>query len=91
MSKGEIYYIRTDNKVEGKKVERSDYDAHIRYLEGVAKSRYFKGGGFKNKDGGMIIFKADSMEEAKLICDGDPLINRKLYTYELVEWEIVIG
>lgn len=91
MKKGEVYYIRTDIKVEGKKVERSDYEAHLVYLEGVAIERYFKGGGFKNKDGGMIIFKANSMEEARQVCDGDPLIEKNLYTYGLFEWEIVIG
>jgi uncharacterized protein YciI len=39
----------------------------------------------------MIIFEAKDMDEAKKIADGDPLIQRKLYRYELFEWDIVLA
>lgn len=90
MKKGDILYIRTDYKVEGIQVSNKDFEDHIRYLEEVAQERYFMGGGYKNNPGGMIIFSAKDLEEAKKISDGDPLIERKLYTYEILQWELVI-
>lgn len=90
MKKGDILYIRTDFKVEGAKVTKKDYDDHIEYLTEVAKERYFMGGGYINNPGGMIVFSAKDLEEAKRISNGDPLIERKLYTYEILEWELVI-
>lgn len=90
MDKGDILYLRTDEKVEGKRVSKESFNAHIDYLTDVAKERYFMGGGYLNNPGGMIIFSAKDLEEAKLICDGDPLISEGLFTYKLMIWELVI-
>lgn len=90
MKQGNILYVRADYKVEGAKVTKSDFEDHLRYLEGIAKERFFMGGGFTEKPGGMIIFEAQDITEAKKISDGDPLIFRSLYRYELTEWEMVI-
>ena len=90
MKAGNILYVRTDYKVGGAKVKKSDFEEHLKYLEGVAKERFFMGGGFTEKSGGMIIFEAKDKAEAKKIADGDPLVSRNLYRYDLVEWEMVI-
>lgn len=57
---------------------------------GVADERYFVGGGFANTNGGMIIFKAKDLEEANMIAQKDPIIERGLYTVELHEWDLLI-
>ena len=85
-----VYFVRTDYKIEGKKVTSDDFNDHIKYLKKVAEQTEFYGGGFKNSAGGMIIFAAKDIKEAKEIAEGDPLIKRGLYNYELVEWEIVL-
>ncbi len=90
MKVGNILFVRTDYKIEGAKVERCDFDNHITYLKGVAKERFFMGGGFIDNPGGMIVYEAKDLDEAKAIADGDPLIARNLYRYELVAWEMVI-
>lgn len=90
MKKGNILYVRTDYKIDGAKVSKLHFEDHLRYLEGVAKERFFMGGGFTKIPGGMIIFEAKNIDEAEKISNGDPLISRKLYRYELVEWEMVI-
>ncbi|RAK11235.1 YCII-related domain-containing protein [Halanaerobium saccharolyticum] len=59
-------------------------------MEKVAEERCFVGGGFVDELGGMIIFEAKDLEEAKKIADNDPLMKRNLYTYELFEWEVSV-
>lgn len=90
MKVGNILYVRTDYKIDGAKVTNLDFEDHLNYLEGIAKERFFMGGGFTKKPGGMIIFEANNIEEAKKISNGDPLISRNLYRYDLIEWEMVI-
>jgi uncharacterized protein YciI len=38
----------------------------------------------------MIIFEAKDLEDAKLIAQKDPIIERNLYTTEVYEWELLI-
>lgn len=90
MKQGNILYVRIDYKVNGAKVTKLDFEDHLRYLKGIAKERLFMGGGFTEKPGGMIIFEAQDITEAKKISNGDPLILRNLYRYDLIEWEMVI-
>ncbi|PAB57411.1 YciI family protein [Anaeromicrobium sediminis] len=90
MKKGDRLFARIDYRIKGNEFGPKDFDDHTEYLEGVSRERYFAGGGFAAKDGGMILFKAKDIEEAKAICDKDPIIDRKLYKYELYEWNLVI-
>lgn len=91
MKIGKKYFVRTDYKVEGKKVTSEDFNDHLNYLKNIAEQTEFYGGGFINNPGGMIIFIAKDLIEAKKVAEGDPLIVRGLYKYELVEWEIVLS
>lgn len=90
MKKGDKLFVRIDHRIEENEVRPTDFDDHIKYLKGVSSERYFIGGGFANKVGGMIIFEAKDLEEAKEVADNDPLIKRNLYTYDLFEWELAI-
>lgn len=90
MKKGDKLFVRVDYKVEESSSSSKDFNDHIEYLSGVASERYFVGGGFSNTSGGMIIFEAKDLVEAKEIADKDPLIKRNLYRYELFEWDLVI-
>ncbi len=65
MKKGDKLFVRIDYLVEGKALSSDDFDKHIKYLSNISKERYFLGGGFSNRNGGMIIFKAENMDEAK--------------------------
>lgn len=90
MKRGNILYVRTDIKIDGANVTKQDFEDHLQYLEGIARERFFMGGGFVKKSGGMIVFEAKDIEEAKKIVNGDPLISRNLYRYDLSEWKMVI-
>lgn len=90
MKKGDKFFVRIDHKIEGTEVKKEDFEDHLAYLKKAAEERYFLGGGFENRPGGMIVFGAIDIEEAKLISEGDPLIKKGLYTYELLEWELAL-
>lgn len=90
MEIGNILYIRTDYKIEDTTTTEKDITAHLTYLESVADKRFFMGGGYVKKPGGMIIFEACDIEEAHRICQQDPLIIKGLYRYDLLEWELAI-
>ena len=90
MKKGDKLFARIDYKVEGTESSSDDFNDHIKYLSKVASKRYFIGGGFSNTSGGMIIFQAEDLKEAKEVADNDPLIKRNLYRCELFEWDLVI-
>lgn len=90
MKKGDKLFVRIDHKILDSKLNEVDFKDHLEYLKKVASKRYFIGGGFSKKDGGMIVFEAVNLEMAKIIADNDPIIKRRIYTYELFEWDLVI-
>lgn len=90
MKKGDKLFVRIDYRIEGTQLAPHDFDDHIKYLSNIASERYFIGGGFSNKSGGMILFKAENLDKAKKVAENDPLIKRGLYTYELNEWDLVL-
>lgn len=90
MQKGDKLFVRIDYKNDAAKVSSKDFQDHLDYLKGVAAERYFIGGGFNNASGGMLLFKAKSLEEAKMIAEKDPIIKRRFFRAEVYEWELLI-
>lgn len=90
MKKGSKLYVRIDYWTGANKLTDQDFQDHIAYVENVARERYFKGGGFSNADGGMILLEAENIEEAQKIFQNDPIIERGIYRYELFEWDLVV-
>ncbi|WP_238918621.1 YciI family protein [Clostridium sp. YIM B02555] len=90
MKKGDKLFVRIDYKNNELETTSQDFQDHVEYLKGVAAERYFVGGGFNNATSGMIIFEAKDLEDAKLIAQKDPIIERNLYTTEVYEWELLI-
>lgn len=91
MREKEQYFIRIDHQVIKEKLPKDLFDNHLSYLAEISKERTFYGGGFIHNPGGMIIFQADNVAIAKIICDNDPIIKSGYYSYTLNEWEVVIA
>lgn len=65
--------------------------AHKDYVRRlIAQGHKARSGYWKELGGGMLIFEADSLEQARQIVAQDPLIINKCVNYELHEWCIVI-
>jgi len=90
MEKGEKYFVRVDMQVVGTKCSNEVFTEHINYLEKISQNRNFYGGGFTNYPGGMIIFTATNLEEAKEVADNDPIICNGFYTYDIYGWDLII-
>lgn len=90
MKKGDKLFVRIDYKNEELEITEKDFQDHVEYLKGVAAERYFVGGGFSNARGGMIIFEAKDLDEAKMIAKKDPIIERGLFRVKVYEWDLLI-
>ena len=82
-------------KIEKGIVEKPIFDqfvaphkAFVREL--IEQGHQAKTGYWAEYGGGMLLFQADSLSEAKAIVERDPLIQNGCVTYELHEWRIVV-
>jgi uncharacterized protein YciI len=82
-------------KIEKGTVDKNTFDqyvaAHKAYVRDlIAKGHQAKTGYWKELGGGMLLFEAQSLEEAKDIVAQDPLVQNNCVKYELHEWHIVV-
>lgn len=59
---------------------------HLKKLEEVGKLELC--GPFPNHDGGMVILRGVTEEEAHVIAEADPFVSSGAETYELRKWEL---
>ncbi|MFY0543185.1 YciI family protein [Brevibacillus sp. H7] len=61
--------------------------AHLEYLNKLfLEGKVVMAGPFTDKQGGMVIYKADSLEEAKQLAEADPAVAEGARTLQLREW-----
>lgn len=82
-------------KIEKGIVDKPTFDqyvaAHKAFVrELIEQGHQAKTGYWAEFGGGMLLFQADSLSEAKAIVERDPLIQNGCVTYELHEWRIVV-
>jgi hypothetical protein len=67
--------------------------AHVEFLDQKSQEgKIFARGRFADGAGGLIVYKADSLEEAKKIASSDPYVMHGARSLELHEWEMkVVG
>ncbi|MEL6470051.1 MAG: YciI family protein [Cyanobacteria bacterium J06623_4] len=81
-------------KIEKGIVDKPRFDqfvpAHVAYVKTlIDRGHQAKTGYWAERGGGMLLFTAGSMEEAKAIVEADPLIENNCVDYELHEWCVV--
>lgn len=64
------------------------HKAFVRDL--IAKGHQAKTGYWGERGGGMLLFQAASMDEAKLIVQQDPLVQNGCVKYKLHQWCVVV-
>lgn len=82
-------------KIEEGIVNKSTFDqyvpAHKAYVrELIAKGHKARSGYWGDYGGGMLLFEAESLEQAQAIIAQDPLIQNGCVKYELHEWCVVV-
>lgn len=64
-----------------------DHKKYVRDL--IERGHKARTGYWAEYGGGMLLFEADSLKEAKNIVSNDPLIKNNCVTYKLHEWVII--
>ncbi|AFZ29621.1 YCII-related protein [Gloeocapsa sp. PCC 7428] len=82
-------------KIEEGIVEKPEFDLHVpahkAYVkELIANGHQARSGYWTQRGGGMMVFQAASLEEAKAIVAKDPLIQNGCVSYKLYEWQVVV-
>jgi uncharacterized protein YciI len=82
-------------KIEEGIVDKATFDKHVpahkAYVEDlIAKGHRAKTGYWAERGGGMLLFEAASMDEAKAIVTRDPLVQNNCVKYVLHEWRVIV-
>lgn len=82
-------------KIEEGIVDKPTFDKHVlahkAYVQDlIAKGHQARTGYWQQRGGGMMLFKASSMDEAKVIVEQDPLVQNGCVHYKLYEWCVVV-
>ncbi len=82
-------------KIETGIVDKATFDqfvpSHKAYVQDlIAKGHKAKSGYWARRGGGMLIFEAESKEQAEAMIAQDPLIVNGCVQYDLYEWCIVV-
>ncbi len=82
-------------KIERGIVNKLEFDQHVpahkAYVHQLIEQGHeAKTGYWAEYGGGMLLFKAASLDEAKQIVEQDPLIQHRCVEYELHQWCVVV-
>ena len=73
----------------GKHITEDLIRAHVEHLKGLdKKGKLVLCGPFSDNNGGMVIIKAESIDEAKTITESDPFIVEGVEKYEIRTLEL---
>ena len=65
---------------------------HLEFLErGEKEGRVFARGKFTDDAGGLIIYRAESFEDAREIAESDPYITSGARSLEIHEWDMKLS
>lgn len=82
-------------KIETGIVDKATFDQYVPAHKAFVRELSVKGhqaqsGYWAHQGGGMMLFEAASMDEAKAIVADDPLVRNGCVSYKLYEWCIVM-
>ena len=85
------WFVKIEKGVVKKPIFDQHVPAHKVFVQNlIDKGHEAKTGYWSEKGGGMLLFKANNLDEAKAIVAEDPLIKSGCVDFELHEWRIVL-
>lgn len=82
-----IFYVAILETIDAKK-DSEILDIHKAYLQKyIEEGKIFAKGPFTDHSGGLIIYKTESVEEARKIAENDPVILHNSRKLTLKEWK----
>lgn len=84
-------YVKIETGIVNKATFDKYVPAHKKYVrELISQGHRARSGYWRELGGGMLLFEANSLAEAKKIVSNDPLIINNCVHYEIHEWCIVV-
>ncbi|ASC69309.1 hypothetical protein XM38_002360 [Halomicronema hongdechloris C2206] len=85
------WFVKIERGIVNKAIFDQHVPAHMAYVKDlVAKGHQARSGYWAERGGGMLLFQAESLEDAEAIVAADPLIANHCVEYELHQWCIVV-
>lgn len=85
------WFVKIEKGIVNKPTFDQAIPAHKQYVQAlIAQGHKAKTGYWAEFGGGMLLFQAANLAEAKAIVAQDPLVQNGCVTYELHEWKIVV-
>ncbi|HEY9736551.1 MAG TPA: YciI family protein [Trichocoleus sp.] len=85
------WFVKIEKGVVNKTVFDQHVPAHKAYVRQlIEQGHQARTGYWAEFGGGMLLFQASSLQEAKAIVEADPLIRNRCVEYELHEWRVVV-
>ncbi len=86
------WFVKIEEGIVDKAVFDRYVPAHLAFVqELIDRGCDARTGYWAQRGGGMLLFQADSMEEAQRIIAQDPLVQNHCVNYKLYEWNVVKG
>lgn len=85
------WFVKIEKGIVNKDVFDQHVPAHLAFVKQlIADGHQAKTGYWEEKGGGMLLFWADSLEQAQAIVEQDPLVSHGCVHYELHQWHVVV-
>jgi uncharacterized protein YciI len=84
-----VRYVVLLSRIPGKSMTEEVIRAHVAHLKQLEQNgQLVLCGPFADYEGGMIVFRAESYEQAKAIAESDPFVTSGVEKYELRTWQL---
>jgi uncharacterized protein YciI len=85
------WYVKIERGIVDKATFDQHVPAHKAFVQDlIAQGRRAKTGYWRGYGGGMLLFQAETMAEARAIVEQDPLVHHHCVEYSVHEWCIVV-
>jgi uncharacterized protein YciI len=86
------WFVKIEEGIVDKTVFDQYVPAHKAFVQAlIEKGHQARTGYWAQRGGGMLLFRATCMEEARHIIEQDPLVVNGCVNYQLYEWNVVLG
>jgi uncharacterized protein YciI len=85
------WFVKIEKGIVDKPIFDQHVPAHKAFVQAlIAQGHHARTGYWAERGGGMLLFQAGSLDEARAIVAQDPLIQHGCVSYELHEWKVVV-
>lgn len=85
------WFVKIEEGIVDKPIFDQYVPAHVAFVKDlIIKGHHAKTGYWGQRGGGMLLFEADDLDQAKDIIAQDPLVLNGCVNYKIYEWCVVV-